>query len=263
MRVLGSYSYRDKAVLSPEDYATMVALEAVYAKYGCEDNGNNGTCDELLRTMNAIRNKPEYQNRYNGYYNCSVPNKSLRTTKVSIDRCSIITQQDIENFHDIQPTLTFLIGFIPGCGPVFSALYALSYAAEQQDAVEVGNACFGIALDAAIAFLGSKLKFLEQIYTAVQGVGALNEWINPSGKDSYVVDGHRVYAGDAYVKIGIKRELGSYVEVYEIWLRNDVPIVTKKSGGPTGGAPFGSYEQGIRNEWIEDGYVTEMEYRNG
>lgn len=263
VRVLGSYSYRDKEVLSHEDYAAMVALEAVYAKYGCEDNGNNGTCDELLRTMNAIRNKPEYQNKYSGYYNCSVPNKALRTTKVSVDKCTYITEQDIENFHDIQPTLAFLIGFIPGCGAVFSALYTLSYAAEQQDTVEVGNACFGIALDAAIAFLKSKIKHLETSYTLIQEALALNEWFTPSGKDSYVVDGHRVYAGDAYVQIGIRRELGSYVETYEVWLRNDVPIVTKKSGGPTGGAPFGSYEQGIRNEWIKDGYVTEREYRNG
>ena len=264
--VMESYSYRDKEVLNPEDYATMVALEAIYAELGKDNNGNSGVCDELLRTMSSIRNKSEYSGKYNGYYNCSVPNKSLKTAKVRIDKCYYVTEESIEKFHDSQPTIALLISLIPGCGPLFSALYSITAAAEQQDPVDISNAFFGEALGAAISFLKNKVKYLGVIYDAIQGAGALNDWLEPSGKDSYVVDGHRVYAGDAFVQVTVQTSLGLITTVYEVWLRNDVPIVTRKYGGAGSSIPsgeFGSYEQGIQDRWKADGYVTEEEYRNG
>ena len=226
---------------------------------------------DRLPVGNRVRESEAYKlcsesfvNKYEGYYNCSIPNKELKTTKISLDKCSYITQESIENYHDAQPTLAFLMGMIPGCGPLFSALYSISVAAEQQDAIEVSNACFGEAIGAAVTFLKSKYKSLGYAYDAIQAAGALNEWITPSGIDSYVVDGHRVYAGDAFVQITLKYDLGLTTQVYQVWLRNNVPIVKEITTNTSSiGGPFTAWEQGIRRDWIKDGYVTEEEYRNG
>lgn len=263
VEVKGSYSFRDKEVLEPEDYAKMIVLEAIYAKYGSE-NDYSGLCDELLRTMTAIRNKPQYSGQYDGYYNCSVPYKDVKTTKVRIDKCSVVTEQSIENFYDIQPTLAMLISMLPGCGPVFSTLYTLCVMAEQGDKVDISKAVLGEAVGAAVTFLETKYKILGELYRMAQEINALNQWLVPSEKSSYVVDGHRVYAGDAFVQITLEYGLGATVEVYEVWLRNDMPVVNRVSKETVhAGGQFTAWEQGRRQEWIKDGYVTEEAYRNG
>ena len=40
----------------------------------------------------------------------------------------------------------------------------------------------------------------------MQGAGALNEWITPSGEVWYGIDGHRVYEGVVYVKYDLRYE---------------------------------------------------------
>jgi len=112
--------------------------------------------------------------------------------------------------------------------------------------------------------LETKYKQLGYAYKLVQELGALNSWLVPSGKSSYVVDGHRVYAGDAFVQITLEYGLGATVEVYEVWLRNDMPVVNRMSKETVhAGGQFTAWEQGRRQEWIKDGYVTEEAYRNG
>lgn len=97
----------------------------------------------------------------------------------------------------------------------------------------------------------------------MQWSGTLNEWLTPSGKDSYVVDGHRVYEGDVHIQITLRYGLGATVATFEVWLRNGVPIVTTDSIYWTnGGGQFAAREQGIRQDWLNDGYVSGVEYND-
>ena len=147
----------------------------------------------------------------------------------------------------------------------WAVLMSISLAAEKGESIDF----LGFSLDQTPKIITYFKRFFGNTLTTILSAlfGFFDKVYTIKGLDEAARDGeyciyndNKIYAGDAYFQFEVEYDLGTEHVVYDIYLRNGVPIILESYGPirldwPSDGYLPVGHVKGWIKEWKEDGYV--------
>ena len=266
----------DEKYLSYKEQLRLTELQTLIAKYYTTPDGLNTVTDiEKVSALYDFAQGMRKQHYYSYYSDPEgkeilesvLPNRpDYKTTKVKLNKEVFFTPDIVKRVNFGQEAFITVLSLLPNTLAKFWAvLMSISLAAEKGESIDF----LGFSLDQTPKIITYFKRFFGNTLTTILSAlfGFFDKVYTIKGLDEAARDGeyciyndNKIYAGDAYFQFEVEYDLGTEHVVYDIYLRNGVPIILESYGPirldwPSDGYLPVGHVKGWIKEWKEDGYV--------
>ncbi len=263
----------DEKYLTYEEQLELTAVQSLIAKYCPTPDGLNGVVDiekisALYDYIQDIRSEhyDEYaSNSEDMKFLNALPNRpNYKTTKITLSHKVIFTPETIRGINAGQDIFVKVLESLPIPTARFWALL-LTISMEMQDKGKMDLLGFAITagneiVDYYVGKLGELGKILGGMLGLLDKAYTLKGFNDALEQEYCIYNGNRLYAGDSYFQFEVRYDLGTEHVVYDVYLRNGIPIIIEEHGPvrvdfPSDGYFNIGYVKNLIKQWKDDGYV--------